>query len=473
MNSNEVLVYAQLAEECYIVQNDRLNLPENWKRIHCWAPDGGWDNFYALYVNENRKEVVLGIRGSEKTYNFLSDAILVANAFTGIHQSLPGQSDLENWAANIKLHLNGQFRNENNQEIFDLHAFGEDIRKTNMELGREFSNYSLALSFMSSLFIGLITFGTFGAGMFVNVIALLLKAGLIATDSLDLQDLSNKVKEKVAQICKQSEDLDLEKLTPLKNNNKKDYKFTIVGHSLGGFMAELCAIVNEVPCISFESPGGLEIMKTLERYRNKLEKNRHLISTYLSAPNIVNTLSGHPGNVYRLFISHAENRFSWSHLGRSFFSVICLVASYASFSAFGISAGIVLIKGAVTAAQTCAEIGILTLIAALAAGSLSGVIGMWKESKWFVRQHSIKSMVSYLKTSQMIKVMKSWPKIKCNRGNTFKRVIDEVATPFVNFLRDSFVPFQNDLPGIRNMLDEEKMREAQIRKIDGYEEREN
>ena len=80
----------------------------------------------------------------------------------------------------------------------------------------------------------------------------------------------------------------------------KKYHFKIIGHSLGGMMAELCAVKLGIHCISFESPGSMCILQHhAETYPGK---NYHLIDSYLSAPNCINCLDGHPGNIFRMYL---------------------------------------------------------------------------------------------------------------------------------------------------------------------------
>ena len=45
-----------------------------------------------------------------------------------------------------------------------------------------------------------------------------------------------------------------------------NFTFKIVGHSLGGVIAELCAVKVGVECITFESPGAKEVLDKLAEY---------------------------------------------------------------------------------------------------------------------------------------------------------------------------------------------------------------
>ena len=109
MSVEEALDYSILAQKCYYLKSDDTELPVNWRTVFHWSPSGGWDNLYAMYVNESRKEVVLAIRGTDNLFNLLSDASLIAGAFTGNFQVPPGQQDIQVMANSIHYHLSHEF----------------------------------------------------------------------------------------------------------------------------------------------------------------------------------------------------------------------------------------------------------------------------------------------------------------------------------------------------------------------------
>ncbi len=93
---------------------------------------------------------------------------------------------------------------------------------------------------------------------------------------------------------------------------EKGYSFSVTGHSLGAWLAEqsvfFCHLefnYREVKAVTFDSPGSLATWKKFQPNVLNAEseyKAKGLdITTYLSAPNIVNCCNRHIGRVYRLF----------------------------------------------------------------------------------------------------------------------------------------------------------------------------
>jgi hypothetical protein len=86
-----------------------------------------------------------------------------------------------------------------------------------------------------------------------------------------------------------------------------------------------------------------------------------------------------------------------------------------------------------------------------------------KDSKWLSQQHKIDNIVAYLSeeggsSAQMRKVI-SWPRVLFH-----SRFLHNT----IEFARSAVLPLQKDLPGIRNLNDEEGMREEQISRVKGY-----
>ncbi len=90
------------------------------------------------------------------------------------------------------------------------------------------------------------------------------------------------------------------------------FHLSITGHSLGGFLAELAVLFcykdfnyEDVRGIVFDSPGSAEWIKStkpnIENSATKFHIEDLPITTYLSAPNLINSCNGHPGTVYRLY----------------------------------------------------------------------------------------------------------------------------------------------------------------------------
>lgn len=94
------------------------------------------------------------------------------------------------------------------------------------------------------------------------------------------------------------------------------YHFSMTGHSLGAWLAEFSAYYSVfefgIPAktVTFDSPGSID-MKKLNPNIVSPENNREIenldITTYLSAPNFVNTCHEHVGKVYRIYPEYKKD----------------------------------------------------------------------------------------------------------------------------------------------------------------------
>lgn len=92
---------------------------------------------------------------------------------------------------------------------------------------------------------------------------------------------------------------------------ERGYRLSFTGHSLGGFLAEMSVYAchrgygvdySHASAVTFDSPGSLEVMQAWESHINKHKIDLQALNvvSFLSSPNLVNTLHSHPGTVYRL-----------------------------------------------------------------------------------------------------------------------------------------------------------------------------
>ena len=232
---------------------------------------------------------------------------------------------------------------------------------------------------------------------------------------------------------------------------EQGYTFRLIGHSLGAVMAELSAVKFGVECIGFESPGSLNIMR---QYPSKYhEENFKLITNYLSAPNIINTLNIHPGTVYRMHLSHADGFNVW-HALECLLDSLCTVSCCLSIN----STPLVLFSSQNTkklAKKIVKHSGLI----ALCSKFVSKIFNWHDDIKWLEKQHGIEYIAEFLLHNGKISKINSWPIIW-----------DELKESKLSSLARDFLPLQKDKPGIRNFLDESGMREAQIKRIHGYVE---
>jgi hypothetical protein len=461
MSVEEALEYAILAQQCYYLESGDVVLPENWRALFHWSPSGGWDNLYAMCVNESRKEVVLAIRGTDNLFNMLSDTSLIAGAFTGNFQVPPGQQDIQVLANSIHYHLSHEFIDKNSDAVNNIEAIGRAIQEFERQMSPQISNWILALLYIAAITAGLYTINQVIPLPLVSQLAM--GAVLAGTSYVSLKTVGQSVTDRLLMILGNKTPSSMAALKSATlaaiENNFSGYTLKIVGHSLGAVMAELCAVEIGVQCISFESPGSLEIIKKFDRYRISLD-NGLRITNYLSAPNIINTLNEYPGVSYRMFLPHTNGKFSLIHGTNCLLQSGSRVATYVTLGAF--TWGKILVqKGVETAAF---RVSGSAFAGAIGTKLVGGVAGLWKDLNWLRRQHKIDNIVAYLRggggSSAQLREAISWPRVLFH-----SRVLHNT----IDFVWSTVLPLQKDLPGIRNLKDEEGMREEQINRINGYE----
>ena len=104
----------------------------------------------------------------------------------------------------------------------------------------------------------------------------------------------------------------------IKIAKEKGYRLSFTGHSLGAWLAELCAFYSHayfdycnIKAVTFDSPGALPMMEKLQsNIKSKdteVDLNDIEVITYLAVPNPVNCCNSHVGKVYRI-----EPQMAWS-----------------------------------------------------------------------------------------------------------------------------------------------------------------
>ncbi len=447
--------YGNQNDAKYYIKDYEPDLPKNWEALFYFCPSFGWGNLYAMFLNESRKELVIGIRGTDNVFNLLSDAKLVVGAFSGNYTAPLGQKDVENLANCI--HYNEKFKTANRSDFYLIKDIATSILQFETEVSPYISNFVIA-----QLYVSAITIGIFSVSQVVPLgIVAKIGASIVGSTLTSLNLALNIVRGKLIKLLNEALPPSINTFTKsinvALNTRFKGYRLKIVGHSLGATMAELCAFEVGAYCIGFESPGSLEVLENIERYQSKLS-NDLKITNYMSAPNIINTLNGHPGDSYRMFLPHTDGSFSKLHAANCVLQSASRLATYASFGVFTYGKYLVQ-KGVETA---LVQTSVKTAAGAAVSKAAGGIIVLWKDLSWLKMQHGIDKIVVYLKETNSVQIKKviSWPHLLF--GSRLKHEV-------IEFVRSAVLPLQKDLPGFRNMLDEEGMHEAQINRIKNYE----
>lgn len=86
---------------------------------------------------------------------------------------------------------------------------------------------------------------------------------------------------------------------------------TITGHSLGGFLAQICKLLADMHldkenihfrAVVYDSPGSKSILDTINcnTENNRIDLHSLDITSYVSSPNLINTMHDHTGSVYMI-----------------------------------------------------------------------------------------------------------------------------------------------------------------------------
>lgn len=223
---------------------------------------------------------------------------------------------------------------------------------------------------------------------------------------------------------------------------------TIVGHSMGGYLAEITAcrlrhleLNIPIEAVVYDSPGTLDLANNTQNYRHA---NYDFITSYHSAPNIVNTCHRHGGINNRLYVPHVEQGWTYGHA--------ITAVSHDAFRAA--SAAAAFFSGGLTVAATAAAVRLMT-----------GVVDVtFRNWKWLKRQHSMENMLACFNPNTGIPMsyssMESWPHLPATVSSLLNRQLGRTL--------HSLLPWKNDSPGLHNLTNENEMREWQVRNLPGY-----
>ena len=126
------------------------------------------------------------------------------------------------------------------------------------------------------------------------------------TNPFEMDDLKNDLSIKDSEIMSQL-DKAIETYMSVANENNKDYKITVVGHSLGGALAQLIAALFDIDGISFNAPGVSHLLPILaERYKFNMSTDPE------SYTNIVNY------NTANELLNNINIGMGYNHIGPSY-----------------------------------------------------------------------------------------------------------------------------------------------------------
>lgn len=406
---------AKLALESYTKGGGQC-LPDGWKFVSGYYPERRWGLGIAAYINPETRDLVVSYRGTTDIWNVITDIGLWRG------QLPPHQDHAEAWATE-KL---------NDPDARSLIAVNSLIR----HFGHKYIDSTNILEF---LLRHIVLYVQVAAG---NGLKDFLIAAGISDSTVEAVDhfFMKKLRDELHELDKSTVDIVSE--TGKAFQESKIRSVTVVGHSLGGFMAQLTAcrlrsksdVSIPVSAVVFESPGIYEIVKDTQEYK---QDNYNFITNYLSAPNIINTCYTHPGNVRRVFIDHTPNGWEWGHF-----------ASCLGHSALRIATPIAIVSFPVSSA--------LLSLAAGGAG-VATVQLLASDKSWLERQHSIDNIIKCFNTGGLPNVyaeIHSWP----TGSDIFKE--------YLSFKK--VLPLQKDSPGLRVMFHENWMRENQVLGISQY-----
>ncbi len=204
--------YAKMCEAVYhipgthfpIIEHIGFHLPQNWHLVDSFEPESGFGTFFAIFANEDVKEVVLAIRGTDNFYNGIDNAMLAFGRITDNRNELRGQRHIEEAAQQV---CTGLIFGDCKDATDELSAITEDV--TNWSVKLFLKALTLIMGEKSAPLAALIS-NYFGTDLNGQVVA--------SSHPKRLNQLSKTIADKYP-----------------------GYGLKIVGHSLGGCMAILCA----------------------------------------------------------------------------------------------------------------------------------------------------------------------------------------------------------------------------------------
>ncbi|HUV84812.1 MAG TPA: hypothetical protein VMV86_03835 [Methanosarcinales archaeon] len=409
---SRVLDYAVLAQQAYEIGHQAV--PPGWVTIAAEEIRGRWSLAISIYANIEAHEIVIAFRGTQSRLDLLNDIGLFL-------QQIPAHQEV---AERIVRSIVNFPQQRTCHFIEGMRSLGHSI----YQIIPPVIEWLADLILISTRVLNLED-------------AYDIPSNYRRMDEYTLRNRESTARQRVLNLLENISPSIEKAISKIRSNTHPHYTVTVVGHSLGGVIAELCAASIGIEAITFESPGTRSLITNYPPYNS--QQTPLNITTFLSAPNVINTLDSHLGNTFRLKLPHTES-YSLGHI------TACILQEGGRIMMFG-------------SIPATALKWVFSGIATSAVGSrvASSLIDLWRDKLWLQRQHSIDNIIRYLNGSfgrvPYILRMNSWP--------TLRQQFESRLWRFLN----SFIPLRKDQPGLRTIFDEEGMREAQIAKIPGYE----
>ncbi len=465
--------YAYLANEVYVEGGGKP--PSGWEIYDAYYPHGKEGLGICAYINHVNKAIIISIRGSNNNedwknnfgftlFNLEPDNIRYIQEFINkLREDIKSKIELEK--KEKKFHIAkalfkdmaiGLEKTVSIYEQFDKSLSSDQrlhIADVYLKYLSEYyknSNWTqTTISFISSFLFGHYFHRLF-KGSFFYFLDLIIadeetRTELLKASGIDDPNTLKFFSDQLTEIQPYLK-IELNETAQALSEFEKqypDYNVYLTGHSAGALMAEVCASELLIPAVTFESPGSFTIARKVRNF-NETTANK-IITGYLSAPNLINTVGIHLGTRYRLYIPHIDSVLTESlgyklkYFGKSLLDTTKRVAiPFLFFSPP--TAGITL----------------------LTASATTGILSIWENKEWLARQHNMTNILCCFdeKTGSPHNVSKiiSWP-------SSF----DQIKSKAWDVLTD-FVPLRSSNYGLHSyfLSDENNIIESMIENLYGY-----
>lgn len=467
--------YALMAQAVYsdmLAADDNFGLDDSWERLANQYPEGSWGLGVTCFINQENKQLVISVRGTvpSSTFNLLSNFGLFHGQIPpGVDTTYIYTSDIKDKKVKVS-----QKTKRAAEDV--VMAFAKDASKKNAAPSPSSSSSSegdlqlvdLVKMKQASMTVqanserpslNAIACDEVGVGTDLMITAIMPLLAL--AQRVTVVSASGAVESLVAGVSLSSTNAQslLDEATmkefdtnetqkALKSEALKDYHISFTGHSLGACIAEVVAARFGCLAVTFDSPGTLGLINK-DPFNSHKELAKELILSFLSAPNLINCCNQHAGRLYRLYISHVENGWTYSHAVAGVAGTLFRLGIYTAVAASG---------GVAAAPAACYGIG-----AGVAGAAVEKIGGCFDNIHWTLRQHSIKNLTDSFSSDSNLPIklytVEQWP--------TLRELVLLISQKTKN-LFTSFIPMAEQNRGIHNSFKENAYHEARIEGLSCY-----